>query len=80
MALHEIILDMTSYTSDQGMATILNKFFTSVAERLKSTQSNQVTLSDVSDVPNLASVKDFVCKELFSGLKDIHTHFLKNWG
>ena len=87
------ILDKISYTSDQGMATIFNKFFTSVAERLKSTQSNQVSLSDVSDVPNLASVKnfefndvsvDFVRKELSSlkvnkssGLRDIHTPFLK---
>ena len=75
------------------MATILSNFFTSVAERLKSMQSNQVSLSDVSDVSNLASVKNFelkdilvdiVRKELFSlkvnkssDLKDIHTRFLK---
>ena len=48
----------------QGMATILDKFFTSVAERLKSTQSNQVSLSDVSDVPHLASAKNFELKDI----------------
>ena len=95
VALHEIILDKTSYTSDQGMATNLSKFFTSVAERLKSTQSNQVSLIDVSDIPNLASVKnfefkdisvDFVHKELSSlkvnkssGPQRYSLSFSKNW-
>ena len=82
-------LSITSVT--QGMATILNKLFTTVVERLKSTQPNQVHRKNDSNAPNLVSVKnfefndisvDFVRKELSSlkvnkssGLKDIHTRF-----
>ena len=93
VSLQEITLDNISYTSNQGMATILNKFFTTVAERLKSTQPNQVDLSNVSNAPILVSVKnfefkdisvDFVRKELSSskvnkssGLEYIHIRFLK---
>lgn len=42
---------------------ILNKFFTTVVERLNTMQPNQVVLSNVSDVPNLVSVKNFEFKD-----------------
>ena len=86
-------LDNISYSSNQGIATFLNKFFTSVVERCKYTQPSQVGLSNVSHVRNLVSVKnckfkdisvDIVRKELSSlkvnkssGLTDIDTCFLK---
>ena len=83
-----------SSSDNKGIATILNEFFTSVADRLKlqstsvqeqGTYSGNSTINASVDEFSFTKISvDFVKKELSllkikksSGLKNIHTRFLK---
>ena len=94
VSIQEMKFGEFSSSDNKGIATILNKFFTSVADRLKPQSSslqeqgiyngNSTINASVDDLSFTEISEDFVKKELSSlkikkssGLKNIHTRFLK---
>ena len=92
VSIQEMKFGESSSSDNKGIATILNKFFTSVADLLNqslkpqssSLQEQGIYSGSLDDLSFTEISEDFVKKELSSlkikkssGLKNIHTRFLK---